>query len=95
MTAQSLNHGKPITTLEAAEMGRRFAAGQTINHIANAMGRSWTSANRYARGLSWLETRNPRRSPQEHLEYFRQRQRNYRRRLRLHEQLSACREFLR
>jgi hypothetical protein len=83
--AQSLNQGKPVTTVEVAEMRRRHADGQSMNHIANAMGRSWTSVNRYVRGLSWVETRDPRRSPQEHLEYSRTRQRQRDHRRRLHE----------
>jgi hypothetical protein len=71
MAAQSLNQGRPVTAAEAKEMRQRFAAGQSVHYIANAMGRSWTSVNRYARGLSWLETRNPRRSAEEHLRYAR------------------------
>jgi hypothetical protein len=94
MAGQSLNQGKPVTMVEAAEMRRRHAAGQSINHIANAMGRSWTSVNRYAKGLSWIETRNPRQSPEEHREYYRRKRREREFRRRLHEALSAAQDFL-
>jgi hypothetical protein len=84
----------PVTTTEAAEMRRRHAEGQSVNYIATAMGRSWTSVNRYVRGLSWAETRDPRRSPQKHLEYFRDRRRQRQHLRRLHEVLSAAQEYL-
>jgi response regulator of citrate/malate metabolism len=95
MAGQSIYRGEPVTAREVAEMRRRHAAGQSINYIANAMGRSWTSVNRYARGLSWVETRDPRRSRDEHLEYFRVGRRRHRHLRRLHEALSAAQEFVR
>jgi hypothetical protein len=94
LTAQSLNHGKPVTAREAAEMRRRHVEGQSVNYIANAMGRSWTSVNRYARGLGWVETRDPRRPPSAHREYFRLKRRHRERLRRLHEVLSAAQDFL-
>jgi hypothetical protein len=94
MTGQSLNRGQPVTAIEAAEMRRRHAERQSINYIANAMGRSWTSVNRYAKGLSWVETRDPRRPPEAHREYFRRRQRHRQHLRRLHEALSAAQEYL-
>jgi hypothetical protein len=93
MAAQSLNQGRPVTAPEAKEMRRRLAAGQSVNHIANAMGRSWTSVNRYARGLSWIETRNPRRSAEDHrrdCRLARQRYERDRKIAQLEEQLLLC-----
>jgi hypothetical protein len=86
----SLYIGKPITGPEACEMRKRYLAGQSINYIATAMGRSWTSANRYARGLSWIETRNPRISHEEHLRAAQISQRERRKR----EGVDECMYFL-
>jgi hypothetical protein len=63
-------------------MRRRHLAGQSVNHIATAMGRSWDSVNRYIHGLTWIQTRNPRHPPEEHLRYFRERTRRRREHLR-------------
>jgi hypothetical protein len=94
MSALSLNQGQPITARETAEMRQRHAAGQSVNYIATAMGRSWTSVHRYVHGLSWIETRDPRRSPEEHRRYFRIKQRQREHLRRIHDAFSACREFL-
>jgi hypothetical protein len=83
-----------VTAREAAEMRRRHDEGQTVNYIADAMGRSWTSVNRYVHRLSWVETRTPRRSPEQHLEYFRVMRAHREHLRRLHEAIAACQEYL-
>jgi len=94
MAAQSLNQGKPITAREAAEIRRRFRAGQSRNYIADAIGRSWTSVNRYARGLRWIDTRNPRYSHEEHLRYFRLTRQRQERKRKQQEEMNRCMYFL-
>ena len=83
-----------MSSLEVVEMRQRFAEGQSRNYIANAMGRSWTSVNRYVYDLSWVETRNPRRSPEEHLNYSRILQRVATRRQRARKETDECLYFL-
>jgi hypothetical protein len=90
----SLNQGKPVSTSEVAEMKRRRSDGQSINYIAMAMCRSWTSVNRYVHGLSWIETRNPTRSPEDHLAHFRLISRRRVQLMKLHKVFSECVDFL-
>jgi hypothetical protein len=89
---QSLNHGKPVTMPEMVEMQRRFATGQSVNYIANAMGRSWTSVNR--RGLTWVETRNPKHSPEHHLATARFAQQRLVRARRQRKEVDECLYFI-
>jgi IS30 family transposase len=88
--ATSLYRGKPITTSEADEIRQRFAARQSIRYIAMAMGRSWSTVNRYAKGLTWVG----RDSPEEYRRYFRLVRRRFRRRLKQRSEIDECMYFL-